>query len=71
VFEDLPRNSHMRLSMLVRFDPTTYFPARVRFHHQLGLAVGLGLCPAAPGHRPRPYPCRDAGLGAPQHPQPG
>ena len=52
VFEDLPRNSHMRLSMLVRFDPATYFSPESEFTSNWGWQSGWVYVRLRPGTDP-------------------
>lgn len=49
VMRDLPRNSHMRLNMLVRFDPATYFPEDSGFTTNFGWQSGWVYLQLRPG----------------------
>ena len=52
VFEDLPRNSHMRVSLLVRFDPAS-LPANPEFFTSFGWQNGWVYFQLRPGTDPR------------------
>ena len=60
VFEDLPRNSHMRLSMLVRFDPATYFSPESEFTTSWGWQAGWVYLALRPGTDPESIHARMA-----------
>jgi putative ABC transport system permease protein len=49
VMRDLPRNSHLRLNMLVRFDPATYFVETPDFLTQWGWQSGISWVRLRPG----------------------
>ncbi|HEX8527669.1 ABC transporter permease, partial [Allosphingosinicella sp.] len=49
VIKDLPRNSHMRFSMIVRFDPATYFADNPDFLDQWGWQSGWNYVQLRPG----------------------
>ena len=52
VFEDLPRNSHMRTNMLVRFDPATFFAEQPTFLTEFGWQSGWVYARLRPGTDP-------------------
>jgi putative ABC transport system permease protein len=52
VVEDLPRNSHMRFNMLVRFDPVTYFADTPDFMTEFGWQSGWVYLQLRPGTDP-------------------
>ena len=52
VFEDLPRNSHMRFNMLVRFDPNAYFSESPSFMTEFGWQSGYVYVKLRPGTDP-------------------
>ncbi|HWT12921.1 MAG TPA: ABC transporter permease [Allosphingosinicella sp.] len=52
VVEDLPRNSHMRFNMLVRFDPAAYFSESPNFMTEFGWQTGWVYVQLRPGTDP-------------------
>jgi putative ABC transport system permease protein len=52
VFEDLPKNSHMRFNMLVRFDPAAYFSESPTFLTEFGWQTGWVYVQLRPGTDP-------------------
>jgi putative ABC transport system permease protein len=52
VVEDMPRNSHMRFNMLVRFDPAAYFAESPTFLTQHGWQSGWVYVQLRPGTDP-------------------
>ena len=52
VTEDLPRNSHMRFNMLVRFDPAAYFSESPTFMTEFGWQSGWVYAQLRPGTDP-------------------
>ena len=52
VVEDLPRNSHMRFNMLVRFDPAAYFSDSPTFMTEYGWQSGWVYLQLRPGTDP-------------------
>ncbi|MDQ4086472.1 MAG: ABC transporter permease [Pseudomonadota bacterium] len=52
VFEDLPKNSHMRFNMLVRFDPAAYFSESPTFMTEYGWQSGYVYVQLRPGTDP-------------------
>jgi putative ABC transport system permease protein len=52
VFEDLPKNSHMRFNMLVRYDPVTYSAEQPDFLTQWGWQSGWYYVALRPGTDP-------------------
>ena len=52
VMRDLPRNSHLRLSMVARFDPTTFFADTPDFMTQWGWNSGWNYVALRPGTDP-------------------
>jgi putative ABC transport system permease protein len=52
VVEDLPRNSHMRFNMLVRFDPAAYFSESPNFLTEFGWQSGWVYVQLRPGTDP-------------------
>jgi len=52
VFRDLPRNSHMRFAMLVRYDPVTYNAEQPNFLTQWGWQSGWYYVALKPGTDP-------------------
>jgi putative ABC transport system permease protein len=52
VMRDLPRNSHLRLNMLIRFDPQTYFAETPEALTQWGNIGGWTYLALRPWHRP-------------------
>ncbi|MFN3944785.1 MAG: FtsX-like permease family protein [Allosphingosinicella sp.] len=49
VIRDLPRNSHLRLNMAIRFDPTSYFAENPSFLTQWGNLGGWNYVALRPG----------------------
>ena len=49
IMRDVPRNSHMRLNMIVRFDPTSYFADSPDFMTQWGWQSGWNYVALRPG----------------------
>ena len=52
VVEDLPKNSHMRFNMLVRFDPAAYFSESPTFLTEYGWQTGWVYLELRPGTDP-------------------
>jgi putative ABC transport system permease protein len=53
VFKDLPKNSHMKLSMVIRFDPVSYFVDYPQFPTSWGEISGWGYVVLKPGTDPK------------------
>ncbi len=49
VMKDLPKNSHMRLNMVIRFDPTSYFADRPEYTSSWGEISGWNYITLKPG----------------------
>ncbi len=52
VLRDLPRNSHMKFSMLIRVDPTSYYAEQPQFLNQWGWQSGWNYVRLRPGTDP-------------------
>jgi len=52
IFKDLPKNSHMKFNMLVRYDPITYFAEQPDFLTQWGWQSGWYYAALRPGTDP-------------------
>jgi putative ABC transport system permease protein len=53
VFRDLPKNSHLKLSMVIRFDPVTYFTDYPTWPTTWGEISGWGYVVLKPGTDPK------------------
>ena len=54
IFRDLPKNSHMKFNMLVRYDPVTYWSEQPDFLTQWGWQSGWWYLTMKPGSTPEP-----------------
>ena len=52
IFRDLPKNSHMKFNMLIRYDPATYWAEQPEFLTQWGWQSGWWYLTMKPGSTP-------------------